>query len=197
MAKRAAQRPEYSLRETGFSKCLPKPIRARDLVEALIAIASSDTPSEVGADSARTKRAIAETKTLDLGILRPRILLADDNAVNVKVTARMLETLGCEVDVAEDGRRALESVMDRTYDLVLMDCQMPEMDGFEATREIRRLDQKRRLPIIALTANAMQGVAEQCRASGMDGYMTKPVRKQELGDVLKRWLPVASQAVAR
>jgi CheY-like chemotaxis protein len=117
-----------------------------------------------------------------------RILVVDDTPVNVTVARNMLTRLGQQVDVATSGTAALEAMRATTYDLVLMDCQMPDVDGFEATRRHRRRETpSRRLPIIALTAQALQGDREQCLAAGMDDYVTKPIRTAELRRVLERW----------
>ncbi len=120
-----------------------------------------------------------------------RVLLAEDSPVNREVAVGMLELLGYEVEVAENGRQALVLAERNTFDLALMDCQMPEMDGLTATGEIRRRETscgRRRLPIIALTANAMQGDREQCLAAGMDDYLTKPYTQMQLREVLHNWL---------
>ncbi|MGH8663621.1 MAG: response regulator, partial [Burkholderiales bacterium] len=123
---------------------------------------------------------------------RPRILLAEDNGVNQEVACAMLHNLGCEADVAHDGAEALERLAAGSFDAVLMDCQMPRMDGFEASREIRSLEAQRadgrRVPIIALTANAMEGDRERCLEAGMDDYLAKPFKLAELGAMLERWL---------
>jgi CheY-like chemotaxis protein len=120
---------------------------------------------------------------------RPRILLAEDNVVNQKVAARVLEKEGFVVDVASDGRQAVDAWRRATYDLILMDCQMPQLDGYEATREIRREEREtssvRRIPIIALTAHAMKGAADDCRRAGMDDYLTKPLDREQLRRCLK------------
>jgi signal transduction histidine kinase/CheY-like chemotaxis protein len=123
-----------------------------------------------------------------------RVLVVDDNAVNQQVVSVMLERYGCIVDVAANGIEAVNQVQLLPYDIVLMDCQMPEMDGYEATRRIRQLlqDQPRHLPIVALTANAMAGDADKCFSAGMDDYLSKPVRPEDLGKVLGKWLQAGS-----
>ena len=120
-----------------------------------------------------------------------RILVAEDSPVNREVAVGMLEILGYEVEMAENGRQALELVGRSQFDLVLMDCQMPEMDGLTATGEIRRQETSsghRRVTIIALTANAMQGDREQCLAAGMDDYLTKPYTQIQLQSAVQKWL---------
>lgn len=120
-----------------------------------------------------------------------RILVAEDSPVNREVAVGMLEILGYQVEMAENGRQALELAVRSHFDLVLMDCQMPEMDGLTATAEIRRREAssgERRRTIVALTANAMQGDREQCLAAGMDDYLTKPYTQMQLQTVVQKWL---------
>jgi CheY-like chemotaxis protein len=119
---------------------------------------------------------------------RPRVLVAEDNVVNQKVAVRMLQRLGCEAEVAVNGREALAALESISFDLILMDCQMPEMDGYQAATEIRRRESgPGRLPIIALTAHAIQGSREKCLEAGMDDYLSKPINPQTLSEMLRRW----------
>jgi signal transduction histidine kinase/DNA-binding NarL/FixJ family response regulator len=127
----------------------------------------------------------------DMRAAAPKILLVEDNAVNREVALGMLENLGCMTDAAENGRSAIEAIGSTTYDVVLMDCQMPVMDGLTATGEIRRREQRSgpsRVPIIALTANAMEGDRERCLAAGMDDFLSKPFTQGQLATLLRRWL---------
>ena len=119
-----------------------------------------------------------------------RILVAEDNAVNQKLIARLLEKRGHNVKIAANGREALGALEQGTFDLVLMDLQMPEMDGFEATDELRKREKLSALhtSVIALTAHAMKGDRERCLNAGMDGYLSKPIRAKELDDVLEGYI---------
>lgn len=118
-----------------------------------------------------------------------QVLLVEDNLVNQSVTEAMLRSLGLDVSTADDGQQAVAQVEQQRFDAILMDCGLPFMDGFEATRRIRLLPNGKALPIIALTANALQGDRERCLAAGMDDYLSKPLRRSELQQVLQRWLP--------
>ena len=118
-----------------------------------------------------------------------RILVAEDNLVNQKLIVRMLQRLGCSAEVASNGKEALQSAVPGRFDLILMDCQMPEMDGFEATVQLRQRYGNRCSHIVALTAAAMDENRRDCAAAGMDDYVTKPVSLQALSDVLNKWLP--------
>jgi CheY-like chemotaxis protein len=124
-----------------------------------------------------------------------RILLVDDNPVNQQVSKAMLDYFGCQTDIADNGDAALLILSEKPYDLILMDCQMPVMDGYEATRAIRAREAAlhgtetgRRIPVVALTAHAMKGDREMCLEAGMDDYLAKPFRPEELHAVLARWL---------
>ncbi|MCB1736676.1 MAG: response regulator, partial [Gammaproteobacteria bacterium] len=119
------------------------------------------------------------------------VLLVEDNPVNQLVTRKMLEALGVRVDVADDGRQALELLNRKSYELVLMDCQMPNVDGYEATHRWRVIEAERHLPptpIVALTANAMEGDRERCLDAGMNDYLSKPTGRDALQAMLQRWL---------
>ena len=122
------------------------------------------------------------------------ILLAEDNRINQTVAMSMLEVLGCRTKVVENGQKALESLAKDEYDLILMDCQMPVIDGYAATQAIRRQEQEshRHIPIIALTANAMEGDRERCLAAGMDDFLSKPFKRKQLREILVSWLPQKS-----
>jgi len=135
----------------------------------------------------------------------PRVLVAEDNPVNQIVIARALERAGCRADVVGDGEQALEALGKCHYDLVLMDCQMPVMDGYKATRELRRRERPQEgrhkgrrdhLPVIAMTAHAMEGAADDCLQAGMDDYLSKPLRRNQLNEALRRWIPSQSESAA-
>jgi CheY-like chemotaxis protein len=125
--------------------------------------------------------------------LRPlRVLVAEDNPVNQRVTRHLLEKLGHEIHLAANGAEAIQAWREREFDAILMDCQMPEMDGFEATRRIREAEAgngARHTPIIAMTANAMAGDREACLAAGMEDHLAKPVNLQALDEALRRCVP--------
>ena len=119
-----------------------------------------------------------------------RILVADDNVVNQRVAYHLLTTLGFRADVAANGREAVEMCGITPYDLILMDCQMPEMDGYAASREIRNRERSgQRVSIVAMTAEAMSGSRERCLDAGMDDYIAKPVKREQLFDALRKWIP--------
>ena len=130
--------------------------------------------------------------------IRPlRILLAEDNRFNQQVAIATLEREGHTVTLAENGREALDRIERQTFDVVLMDVQMPEMDGLSATRAIRDIPMPRRLPILAMTANAMKADLDACLAAGMDDHVTKPIERKLLLQTLRRWLPARRDADER
>ena len=133
-----------------------------------------------------------EARTPDEDSLSGHVLVAEDNLVNQQVTLTMLEILGCSVSMADDGVKSLQILESCRPDIILMDCQMPEMDGFEATRNIRDRESDtspgRRIPIITLTANAMKGDRERCMEAGMDDYLSKPFGQKNLRAMLEKWM---------
>jgi CheY-like chemotaxis protein len=184
-------------RRAGFAAYLTKPVRQSKLFDAIatvmgaLPIGEGTEMSPAYEESIVTRHSLEEAKTLSRERrLRAHVLVAEDNQINQKVAVRMLEKLGYRADVAANGLEALEALSRIPYAAVLMDVQMPEMDGYEATAEIMRREegQARRTPIIAMTANAMQGDREKALETGMDDYVAKPVTAKELGAVLERWI---------
>jgi CheY-like chemotaxis protein len=134
--------------------------------------------------------AAAELPAAPAALAGLRVLLAEDNLVNQRVAIAVLKKLGLAPDLAVNGLEACAAAESRSYDLILMDCQMPEMDGFQATRRIREQEGgARRVPILAMTANAMAGDRERCLEAGMDDYLAKPIAILDLKEALLRWLP--------
>ncbi|MEO7146148.1 MAG: response regulator [Bryobacteraceae bacterium] len=171
---------------------LVKPVRQSQLLHALAAGRSQKLDCAGTGDAEPARRAPAGRVRTDGGFAgQPlRVLVAEDNTVNQKVAIRMLERLGVRADVAANGREAVELMKILPYDMIFMDCQMPEMNGYEATAEIRRGENaKGRVPIIAMTADAIAGSEQRCLCAGMDGYIAKPVRMEDLRDVLLKWDP--------
>ena len=193
----------------GFSVFLLKPVvRPSQLLDALVkawresrggvapgaatgaaAVAGATGGSATAVVSAAEGRARVASESVGA-----RVLVAEDNVVNQRLVKHMLEKLGCRVDLAVNGREAVSMAAERRYDLVFMDCFMPELDGYAATAELRRRETagERRLPIIALTANAMAEDRARCLAAGMDDYLSKPVRIEEIRDILQRWATPAA-----
>ena len=170
----------------GVSANISKPIRKHALykcIDGLTGVSQQVQPT-VAIESA--------VSGMSLGCTGSRVLVVEDNRANQQVAIGMLERLGCTTEVVATGMEAVESISRLDWDLVLMDCQMPEMDGFEATRKIRSLEGERRhVPIIAMTANVQKGDSERCLAAGMDGYLPKPLKIATLSETLSKWLPVA------
>jgi signal transduction histidine kinase/CheY-like chemotaxis protein len=176
-------------RRAGFTGWLDKPIRRGDLWDCIATAMGKSIAEPVTVRPAETQSAPVAA----------RVLLVEDNRVNQEICKAMLKKLGCQVEVANDGRAGVDAAFAASYDVVLMDCQMPEMDGFEASSTIRAREAEldadrrasglpvRRLPIVALTANAMQGDRERCLAAGMDDYLAKPFKKEQLVAVLEKW----------
>jgi two-component system sensor histidine kinase/response regulator len=189
------------LRSNGVEDCLVKPLRQSSLFDCLARVMSS--VPEQSSDPSTTVETTSAT-ALASPVLPQwhavKILLAEDNIINQQVARRQLEKLGYSADIVANGREVLEALQRIPYDIVLMDCQMPEVDGYEATRQIRSrasVPGSARPAIIALTANAMLGDREKCLAAGMDDYIAKPVQMDELKSVLERWRPAAAPSSAR
>jgi CheY-like chemotaxis protein len=166
----------------GCAASLAKPIRHAQLYDCLATVLGTDAAA---AARLRTRAILMNT----LAQAQARVLVAEDNVVNQRVAARMLEKLGCRVDVVANGREAVDACRRIPYDCLFMDCQMPELDGYAATALIRQQEAStgQHTPIIAMTANAMQGDRERCVAAGMDAYLSKPVQSETLETVLHQW----------
>ena len=180
-------------REAGVYACLHLPVRRAELLGQIVAALGSAGP-------------LSEFSSLPQGLPRPvssvvidaEVLIVDDQPINRELATAMVQALGCRTAVVVNGREAVEAVAARRFDLILMDCQMPEMDGFEATAAIRRAEAVggRRVPIIALTANALSGDRERCIAAGMDDYLSKPFAAADLRAVMQRHLGIAAALAA-
>ncbi|MCB1801725.1 MAG: EAL domain-containing protein [Gammaproteobacteria bacterium] len=175
-------------RAKGVDCYLTKPVRQDRLLDCLLR-------TRRGLDADPRKPASAPERPL----FDARVLLAEDNYVNQEVALGMLELLGCQVDIAEDGQQAIDAYRDKPYDLVLMDCHMPTVDGFEAAAAIRDIENQKgapRTPIIALTADIQKGVQAQCAQAGMDGYLSKPFDQLGLSGILQQYLHVSEKSAA-
>jgi CheY-like chemotaxis protein len=183
--------------EAGFDGFLPKPVRKEALFHMLNKLLTTreDSQPERGTEKVRE----TSQPSIDGHIIRSiRILLAEDNPVNQKLGKIVLQRAGYEVEIANNGREAVNKHRENQgrFDVILMDIQMPEMDGYTATQEIRRLEseqlqvsaKKARVPIVAMTANAMQGDRENCLNAGMDDYIAKPIKRETILEVLKKWV---------
>ncbi|WP_447968044.1 response regulator [Nitrospira sp. M1] len=190
-------------RKVGFSGYFTKPVRKAQLLASL-KLVIEQTEAEVSSGTLITQHTVRELEAQQ----GARILVADDHTVNQQLAVLMLEKLGHRVDVVANGLEAVEALSRKAYDVVLMDCQMPEMDGYDATQKIRESEAtidtpeiegdaarsdgsaQKHTTIIAMTANAMQGDREKCLAAGMDDYISKPINKVALEKVLALWLPI-------
>jgi two-component system sensor histidine kinase/response regulator len=180
MLSSAGQRGDaMRCRELGVAAYLTKPIQQSELLDAIVTALGTRAMNETS-PSVVTRHSLRESRN------HLEILLAEDNAVNQLVARRLLEKYGHSVTVANDGKKALEAMEEKRFDLVLMDIQMPEMNGFQATQAIREKEKVtgKRTPIVAMTAHTMKGDKEKCIAAGMDSYLTKPIRTEELLAVL-------------
>ena len=181
--------PNGELETAKIAACCAKPVRLSALFDSIL---QALTPSANGSKSNKMRHRVP------LPLRKERILLAEDNLVNQRVALAHLRKLGYDADVASNGLEALEALKIKHFDIILMDCQMPEMDGYEATREIREREQiGEHTWIIAITANAMVGGREKCLTEGMDDYVSKPFRFEELRTALERGCGWASQRTRR
>ena len=168
-----------------FNASLTKPLKRNQVYDCLIsALGRMEAPIPADGPGA-DQRGRSEKRMLTMNIL-----LVEDNLINRKVALKLLEKLGYHADTADNGFEGVDAAMNRSYDLILMDIQMPEMDGYEATRAIRRIESaatRPDVPIIAMTAHAMKGDREKCLNAGMDDYLAKPIQLRELGAAIARW----------
>ncbi len=179
-------------RAAGICRLATKPVRRSHLLHTLLAALAPALPAAAAPAPSAASRATPSEPAVRS---HARILVAEDNPVNQQLARAMLLRLGYQADVVGNGQEAVDVVMTVPYDLVLMDCQMPVMDGFEATRTIReREGDVRHTPIVAVTANAMEGDRQRCLDAGMDDYLPKPFRAGDLRRILDRWIAATSDA---
>ena len=182
------------LTEAGFSACLVKPVhemQLRDVLAAAWESWNSDCSTPVITRSIKTESLLENSNSPESSedIIPAAILLAEDNPINQKVAVSIFEKIGYRVDVASNGAEVLDMLKQRSYDAVFMDCQMPEMDGYEATAAIRQQEgTDRHTIIIAMTAHTMQGDREKCLQAGMDDYIPKPIKRDNVREILHRWI---------
>ena len=183
-------------RQAGFAGYLTKPVRKAQL-EACLATVMGRTSAVSDSPTLVTSHSLKETERRK----GSRILVADDHTVNQQLAVLLLERLGHRADVVANGKEVVEALQRVPYDLILMDCQMPEMDGYEATRTIRNAEcamkNDERIPIIAMTANAMPGDREKCIEAGMNDYLAKPIKPEPLSDALEKWLRKSEEDVRK
>jgi CheY-like chemotaxis protein len=171
-------------KDAGFAAYLTKPVKQSQLYDCLVELLGRLQHGAGHPPTLVTKHSLRESRRR-----RVRILVAEDNAVNQEVVRRTLNKLGYRVDVVADGREARQAILEQRYDVVLMDCQMPGMDGYAATTAIREIEgEGTHLPIIAMTAYAMAGDREKCLRAGMDDYLSKPVNKDLLASTINHWV---------
>jgi diguanylate cyclase (GGDEF)-like protein len=173
-----------------ISGYLPKPAQRKDVISLLSELPAAIDDAELQGEDEQTRSEVAR-----LSFKGKRLLVVEDNRANQQVVLGMLERLGCKATIANNGRESLAIIARNQFDLVLMDCHMPEMDGYEATSQIRKLEAAdERIPIVAMTANVQKGEAEKCMAVGMDDYLAKPLKLEALREMLSRWLEGTQEA---
>ncbi len=190
----AGRNDEPSLREEYFAACLSKPVKQSQLFDCLTYVMSDQLKPFSRTGQARAEEPASTGDPADRKVVR--ILMAEDNLINQKVALRILQSRGYDADTVTDGGQAVAALKSKPYDLVLMDVQMPEMDGYEATRIIRDPESNvldSTIPIIAMTAHAMKGDRELCLEAGMDDYISKPVKREELFSAIERQLARGSR----
>ncbi|MEQ1638122.1 MAG: EAL domain-containing protein [Methylococcales bacterium] len=175
----------------GIGCFLTKPVKQQQLLTSLLGMLNNKQTQAIS-----FRQQLPNTGSL----VSAKILLAEDNVINQEVGQGILQAIGCSSNVVNNGIEAMDALNNKDYDLILMDCHMPEMDGFQATATIRQSEQlsgkSTRIPIIALTADVQKGIIEQCLNSGMDDYLSKPFSKQQLQAVLEKWLPFKEKSSA-
>ncbi len=178
-----------AMRDTGIDACLSKPVKQTALRDCLIRIMASDDARSLDAGLVAIKKRTGPASPLDGRELR--ILIAEDNIVNQKVALHQLQKIGYAADAVDHGQAALDAVRWASYDVIFMDCQMPVLDGYAATRELRRIEAgERHIWVVAMTANTLEGDREKCIAAGMDDYIAKPVKIDDLRNALNRMASV-------
>jgi CheY-like chemotaxis protein len=175
------------IKTAGINQIISKPVRQSQLYDCLMTLLDETMP----ACEQSTHLSPSKNASFDA-----RILVVEDNLVNQMVAEEMLKNMGCQVGIAANGREGADRVLSDSYDLIFMDVQMPEMDGYEATAVIRvweKTHHRAPIPIIALTANALEGYRETCLEAGMNDYLSKPFEQEQLLQILTRWLPKQTQ----
>jgi two-component system, sensor histidine kinase and response regulator len=174
--------PTAALRDAGIAAALTKPVKQSQLLHCLTSLLGVPAPPESTRPAPRPTVAVPAPPT------RGHVLIAEDNLVNQRVAVAQLRRLGFSADVVSNGRAALDAAFSRRYDVILMDCQMPELDGYEATQAIRRREGSRQhITIIAMTAHALEGERDKCLRAGMDDYLSKPIQVEALRAMLDHW----------
>lgn len=174
------------MREMGIDGYFNKPIKQSDLYNAILSVLGV---SENRLNHDKQKKIVTRHAIKEIKKKNTRILLAEANLINQKVALHLLKKFGYSADVVKNGQEAVEALKEVSYSLILMDIQMPEMDGYEATKQIRVMNNDRKdVPIVAMTANAMKGDREKCLEAGMNDYISKPVKPQNLLDAIDQWI---------